>query len=105
MIPKNKQTFLSNCLDKEEIIDFEKALAKDKVISSTLVTILKKRLQEADSRDDLVNDINYAVKRPYLDGRFKELRWLLELLTPEEDSDESSTRTKSVGRQRAGVAR
>jgi hypothetical protein len=74
--------FLINLLGKEEYHEFQKALVHDKTIVPSLLKILEARSRESDKRDDLINDPNYPIKRAYLDGRLKEIEWLLNQLTP-----------------------
>jgi hypothetical protein len=81
-------------LSEQELAEFSLAIARDKVIVDTLLQIIAKRLKSVDNRDDLIDDPAYNVKRPYLDGRYKELQWFKNILSQEEDSDESAGSTR-----------
>lgn len=80
-IQKNKVSYLKTVLEEKELKEFERALGHDKTIGPALLKIMEKRVRACDNRDDLLDDVNYTVKRANLDGRLRELRWLGELLT------------------------
>jgi len=84
----NKKIYLRKLLGDTDYDAFIRAIAADKIILDGLSKVIQRRMKETGLREDIMDDPMYSVKRPFLDGRNKELRWLLELIT-EEDSDES----------------
>lgn len=84
-----KQTFyLKSKLTDEELKEFIGALARDTVITTTLLKLIDSRELSCDSREDLLKDPSYPFQRAYLDGRFKELGWFKNLLMQGDSNDE-----------------
>lgn len=74
--PKGNK-FLKNLFSEDEFKELVKQVSHDRHVIPALKIIFKARLREVGRRDDLLDDPNYAIKRAYLDGRNKELAWLI----------------------------
>ena len=73
----NQNLFLKQVFEETELDELKRAIVKDKTIVKALIKLFNHRRRETGRRDDLLDDPNYPIKRAYLDGRDKELGWLL----------------------------
>jgi hypothetical protein len=82
-----KKAYLANQLSEDEYKAFRIALAKDEVIVTTIMKLIEHRQKSTDLREDLLRETSYPFQRAFLDGRFKELKWITQLLTKGESHD------------------
>jgi hypothetical protein len=81
------KAYLKSQLTEEELETFKRALSQDEVIVSTILKLADYRRRSAELREDILRDPAYPFIRAYLDGRFKELKWINQLLTEGETNE------------------